>query len=206
MLAIMRVRTGKREELKHQSLGRVLDSAARRIRQDGLGSTSIAAVMADAGLTHGTFYSHFSSKEDLEAAAFGHAITTGRQLWIPPKRGEPWNLRLARLAKRYLTAAHRDDLASSCGFSALASEAAHATPEFRAAYEREFEGSLSAICGDGELDNAHLDDAIALMVVCVGGLSLSRAVADFALSARILRVARRAAVELADATTEEPAR
>jgi TetR/AcrR family transcriptional repressor of nem operon len=202
MMTVMRTSAMKRDQLKRHSLGRVLDSAARRIRQEGLGRTPIAAVMADAGLTHGTFYSHFSSKEELETAAFAQAITTGRPMWIPPTRGEAWNVRLCSLAKRYLTAAHRDDLASSCGFSALASEAAHATPAFRGAYERELKGSLNAICGGDSADHVHLDDALALMVICVGGLSLSRAVVDDAFSARILRVARQAAAQLADTTTE----
>jgi TetR/AcrR family transcriptional repressor of nem operon len=84
----------------------------------------------------------------------------------------------------------------------LASEAAHATPACRGAYERELKGSLNAICGGDSADDAHLDDALALMVICVGGLSLSRAVVDDAFSARILRVARQAAAQLADTSTE----
>jgi hypothetical protein len=39
--------------------------------------------MTDAGLTHGTFYSHFASKEELETAAFAQAVTTGRPKWTP---------------------------------------------------------------------------------------------------------------------------
>jgi len=151
--------------------------------------------MRDAGLTHGAFYSHFTSKDDLATAAFSRAITTGRSHWIKPRRGESWRDRLTSLAKRYLTTAHRDDLATSCGFATLSSDAAHATDEFRASYERELRGSLAAIC-DG--DDDRLDDAIALMTVCVGGMALARAVADPKFSARILRVAREAAAKLAD--------
>jgi TetR/AcrR family transcriptional regulator, transcriptional repressor for nem operon len=191
----MRSASGKRAISKQESLDRILDAAARRLREEGLDGAAIVPVMRDAGLTHGAFYSHFSSKDDLASAAFGRAITTGRPHWIKPMRGESWSARLTSLAKRYLSAAHRDNLSTSCGFAALSSDAAHASEQFRASYERELRISLAAIC-DG--DDDRLDDAIALMAVCVGGLSLARAVVDPKLSARILRVARQAAAKLAD--------
>jgi TetR/AcrR family transcriptional repressor of nem operon len=194
MMSVMR-NAGPRARGKQESLDKILDAAARRIREQGLDGAAIVPVMRDAGLTHGAFYSHFASKEDLANAAFSRAITTGRPHWIKPRRGESWRDRLAGLARRYLTAAHRDDLSTSCGFATLSSDAAHASPEFRACYEHELRGSLAAIC-DGEHDR--LDDAIALMTVCVGGMALARAVADPTFSNRILRVARDAAAKLAD--------
>lgn len=195
MMPIMRKAAGTRAEGKRESLDKILDAAARRIREEGLDGAAIVPVMRDAGLTHGAFYSHFSSKDDLASAAFSRAITTGRSHWIKPPRGESWRARLTSLAKRYLTTAHRDDLSTSCGFASLSSDAAHASDEFRASYERELRGSLAAICAD---DDDRLDDAIALMTVCVGGMALSRAVVDPKLSNRILRVAREAATKLAD--------
>ncbi len=196
-MPIMRKATGTRAANKQESLDRILDAAARRLREEGLDGAAIVPVMRDAGLTHGAFYSHFSGKDELASAAFGRAITTGRPHWIKPTRGEPWSARLSNLAKRYLSPAHRDNLANSCGFSALGSEAAHASERFRASYEQELRISLAAICGD-DVSEDRFDDAIALMALCVGGLTLSRAVVDPKLSARILRVAREAAAKLAD--------
>ncbi|MGZ8761576.1 MAG: TetR/AcrR family transcriptional regulator [Aeromicrobium sp.] len=191
----MRKVAGTRVEKKRESLDKILDAAARRLREEGIDGTAIVPVMRDAGLTHGTFYSHFSNNEYLASAAFARAITTGRAHWIKPSRGESWSARMSNLAKRYLTSAHRDDLSTSCGFATLSSDAAHASAQFRASYERELRKSLAAICeGDDDL----LDEAIALMAVCVGGMSLSRAVADPELSDRILRVARHAAAKLAE--------
>jgi TetR/AcrR family transcriptional repressor of nem operon len=195
MMSIMRRVAGARAEAKQESLDKILDAAARRIREEGLDGAAIVPVMRDAGLTHGAFYSHFSSKEDLANAAFARAITTGRPHWIKPRSGESWRDRLTSLARRYLTTAHRDNLSTSCGFATLSSDAARASDEFRTSYEHELRGSLAAIC-DG--DHQHLDDAIALMTVCVGGMALSRAVADPKFSTRILRVAREAAAKLAD--------
>jgi TetR/AcrR family transcriptional regulator, transcriptional repressor for nem operon len=195
--------SSKRRELKRQSLDRILDAAARRVREEGLDGAAIVPVMRDAGLTHGSFYSHFDTKEDLAVAAFRHAITTGRPHWIKPIRPESWRSRLKSLANRYLTSAHRDDLATSCAFAALSSDAAHASPRFRAAYQRELRKSLAAICGDVDTDGQQLDDAIALMTICVGGMALARAVHDKDFSARILRVARETAGTVADAAPDE---
>ena len=196
----MRGSASTRTTLKQQSLGRVLDAAARRIREEGLSGAAIATVMSDAGLTHGAFYAHFDSKGELEAAAFSHAITVGRSRWVPSRRRGRWDVRIKNIANRYLTVGHRDDLADSCGFPALVSEAAHASAQFRAAYERELHCSLDAICGEDAADAARREDALTLMIICVGGLSLSRAVRDEAFSAQILRAARRAVARLANST------
>ncbi|MEE6168239.1 MULTISPECIES: TetR/AcrR family transcriptional regulator [unclassified Mycolicibacterium] len=192
----MRRAPTKRAESKRESQERILDAAARRLREEGLNGAGIAAVMRDAGLTHGAFYSHFSTKDELASAAFGHAIGTGRPHWIKASHGESWRARLTTLAKRYLTPAHRDDLATSCAFAALGSEAARGSEEFRGSYERELRTSLAAICGD-DADDQRFDEAIALMALCVGGMTLSRAVADPQFSARILRSAQAAAAKIA---------
>ena len=193
----MRNAAGARTERKRESLEKILDAAARRLREEGLDGAAIVPVMRDAGLTHGAFYSHFSNKDELASAAFSRAITTGRSQWIKPMRGESWGARIAGLAKRYLTTAHRDEVSTSCGFATLCSDAAHASERFRAGYEHELLTSLAAICGDDGSDH-RLDDAIALMAICVGGMSLSRAVVDPRFSKRILRVARETAAKLAD--------
>jgi len=197
MMRIMRKGTGTRRLGKQQSLDRILESAARRLREEGLDGAAIAPVMRDAGLTHGAFYAHFDNKHELADAAFGHAITTGRAHWIKPGPKEPWNDRLKRLARRYLTAAHRDDLGTACGFAALSSEAARAPDSFRATYQRELMKSLAAIC-DGEETEERMDDAIALALILFGGIALSRAVSDAELSERVLRIARQTAATYAD--------
>ena len=197
MMFIMRNASGRRQLGKQQSLDRILDSAARRLRAEGIEGTAIVPVMRDAGLTHGAFYSHFGTKDELAAAAFAHAITTGRSHWIKPGPKEAWNDRLKRLAKRYLTPAHRDDLGTACGFAALSSDAARAPAGFRATYERELRRSLAAIC-DGDESDDRMDAAIAVTAICVGGIALARAVPDAEFSERILRVARDAAATFAD--------
>lgn len=201
MMNIMRITKKPRAALKQESLDRILEAGARRLRTDGIDRAAIVPVMQDAGLTHGAFYSHFASKDELAMAAFSHAITTVRPHWTEAAREPSWGSRLKRLALQYLSPQHRDSLADSCAFAAVASDAARAPVEFRAAYEAELRITLDAICKPFEsddADSAHSDQAIALMALCVGGISLSRAVADPALSTRILKVCQEAAASLAD--------
>lgn len=198
-----------RVERKQASLLRILDAAAARLRTEGLMGAAIGLVMRDANLTHGAFYSHFANKEELTAAAFRHALTNNRTRWTTGPSGEHWPQRLTRLAKRYLTPAHRDDPANGCAFAAVASEAARSPAEFRRVFEAEMIQSLRAICGPAAdraaanpnpngVDPARHDEAIALLALCVGGVTLARAVEDGETSARVLAACQAAAARLAN--------
>ncbi|QLH39738.1 MAG: TetR/AcrR family transcriptional regulator [Defluviicoccus sp.] len=199
---------GHRTDQKDASLQRILNASAARLRREGLSGAAIAAVMREAGLTHGAFYCHFGNKEDLAIAALRHALQDNRARWVGSPRRETWRDRLSRLGRRYLTSAHRDDVADSCALAALVSDAARGGPAFKTAYQQETLKSLRAICAatttndDGALNDddtiepARLDDAIAFLALCIGGLSLSRAVEDQAFSERILDACRRAVSSL----------
>ena len=52
-------------EHKLETHRKIVKDASRRIRAEGLTSAAVSAVMKDAGLTHGGFYKHFKSKDDL---------------------------------------------------------------------------------------------------------------------------------------------
>src|SRR4030081_2159192 len=101
MTPIMGSAAGKRAISKQESLDRILDAAATRLREDGIDGAAIGPVMRDAGLTHGAFSSHLSSKDDGASAAFGRAITAGRTHRRKPMRGDPGGALLSSLAKRY---------------------------------------------------------------------------------------------------------
>lgn len=196
-----------RAKLKEASLQRILDAAAGRLRQEGLSGAAIADVMRDAGLTHGAFYVHFSNKSELARAALCHALKTNRSRWIGALRSESWGERLQRLARRYLTRAHRDHPENGCALAAIATEAARSDDAFRHTYAAELEKSLQQICTglspDQSLsqspDPRQFQEAIAFMALCVGGLALSRAVADKTLSDDILNACTAAAGRLAQA-------
>jgi TetR/AcrR family transcriptional repressor of nem operon len=201
MINIVRKSMGSRSDLKEASLRRILTAGASRLRAEGLSGAAIAPVMQEAGLTHGAFYAHFNNKDELAAAAFRFALLDNRPRWMGQARKESWPSRLVRLGQRYFAMAHRDDLADSCALAALASDAARSSPGFKKVYEDELRKSLHAICVSPDesspIDPARLDDAIAFMALCVGGISLARAVDDPVFSEHILTVCRQAVERMA---------
>lgn len=182
---------GVRAEQKAESLSRILEAGARHIRVNGIEGSGIANVMREAGLTHGAFYAHFENKSELIAASLHHALLENRRRWLGQlKPTESWGQRLHRLAKRYLTKAHRSNPSDSCALSILASETPRSDALIRDTYEKELLCSVRGICvgsdGSGEPSEHQRDEAIALMALCVGGMALSRAVLDPELSDHIL--------------------
>src|ERR1700744_6136215 len=101
---------------------RILDAAAQLFRERGFENVTVAEVMSAAGLTHGGFYGHFDSKEDLIAEAMAHVVTP---------RPERSSEEVHRYAKTYLSTGHRDDIGTSCPFSSLGTEVARSSPAVR---------------------------------------------------------------------------
>ena len=104
---------GHSQSDKAESRKRILDIASRRFRETGLEGLSIADLMQEAGLTHGGFYKHFESREDLVASALDQAMT--ETLKRPAST-------LSTFIDRYLSVEHRDAPGGGCAISALAAD------------------------------------------------------------------------------------
>jgi|TARA_R110000796_G_scaffold82691_9_gene181504 TetR/AcrR family transcriptional repressor of nem operon len=168
-----------REQIVHQ--------AARLFRERGFDGIGVAELMKNAGLTHGGFYGHFDSKEQLMAEACEYAIgVTGRR-WrrlVSDSDGPSMDT----LARRYLSKRHRDAPGDGCVLAALAGDAARQSPPVRAA----FTGSVKRfidLLGNAlptRAKAARRQKAVAACAAMVGALVLSRAVDDPALSEEFL--------------------
>jgi TetR/AcrR family transcriptional repressor of nem operon len=167
----------------------ILDAASQMFRQSGFDGVSVAAVMKAAGLTHGGFYAHFESKDALAAASVERALTETLDL---VEQASETAAPLTAFVTAYLSAGHRDDLATGCTMVALASEIARAegpvrrtfTAQVRSLIERAADTLLPAV-----RTNARAE-AIVTMSTLVGALLIARAVDDPALSAEILAANR----------------
>ena len=161
---------------KHE---RIVKEASRLFRERGFENVSVAEVMKAAGLTHGAFYAHFRSKEELQAAAvaYGQKVSLGRLQRSKRKKTK------ASFTDAYLSPSHRDNPGDGCTMAALAQEVARSTPELKAAFEQGLENMLSAEGGDRE-------EAIFRAAAMMGGVVLARAVQDPRLSDEILRSVR----------------
>ncbi|WP_286238847.1 TetR/AcrR family transcriptional regulator [Neptuniibacter halophilus] len=192
--------------MKQQSRDKILSAAGQRMRIEGLDGSGIAAVMKDAGLTHGAFYSHFKNKDEMLRDALHTALDDNRKRWIGRPKKEPWSQRLARLAKRYLTPGHRNDLSNSCALASLCSEAARSNDAFRQNYEKELLKSLTAVCGEAfsETDKDRSQQSLAFMSLIIGSLVLSRAVYSEELSDRLLQAGQATAERLSADINPQP--
>ena len=161
---------------KHE---RIVKEASRLFRERGFDNVTVGDVMNAAGLTHGAFYAHFDSKEELQAAAvaYGQKVSLGRAQRSKSKKGK------GSFADRYLSPRHRDDPGDGCTMAALAQEVARSTPEIKSALEQGLEEILSARGGDRK-------EAIFQAAAMMGGVVLARAVQDPRLSDEILRSVR----------------
>lgn len=158
---------------------RIVKEASRLFRERGFENVTVAEVMKAAGLTHGAFYAHFASKQELEeaAVAYGMGLAAGRVRRSDSKK------RNGSYADRYLSARHRDDPGGGCTVAALAQEVGRSTPELKEVFERGLEAILSEVGGERR-------EAIFSTAAMMGGVVLARAVRDRRLSDEILESVR----------------
>jgi TetR/AcrR family transcriptional repressor of nem operon len=183
---------------KQKTRERVLKEAAKAIRAEGPHRIAVAGVMAKAGLTHGGFYAHFESKDDLVAAAIDTMFGEARARF---NRGTPVSgavetpkAKLISYIDFYLSAGHRDARTTGCPLPALAADLPRLAPASR---ERYGQGvvALTALIADA-LQALGRAEPLALagsaLSEMVGALSLARAVADPVQSDFILDASRTA--------------
>ena len=112
------MRTSREEAARTRA--RIVRSAAALFKRDGIHATGLAGLMADAGLTHGGFYGHFESKEQLVAEACELAFAEALERIVELAAAAPPSRRFRTFVDEYLSDAHRDNPKSGCGFAALA--------------------------------------------------------------------------------------
>lgn|SRR3546814_211182 len=166
-----------REKMAENRL-RILDSASRLFREKGFDAVTVAEVMKAAGLTHGGFYGHFESKDDLIAQALTYTL------------GAPFGseLDLDAYLDSYLSPRHRDNPGFGCPTAGLVSETRHQAPTARAAMTQGFRAQVErlskAIPGGADGDKRRA--AIGSWAAMIGAVILARAIDDPELSDEVL--------------------
>jgi TetR/AcrR family transcriptional repressor of nem operon len=167
---------------------RIVMAAAAEFRQHGIAATGLADLMKAAGLTHGGFYRHFASKDQLVAEACSAAVATMNERVASSASRERGRKGLTAVAD-YLSAEHRDNPRDGCPLAALGSELARADTQTRAAAMAAFLKLVDALAGGfaaGTPDKARRRAMVAALTL-IGALTVSRVVTDQALSDAILR-------------------
>lgn len=161
---------------------KILDAAGRLFRAKGFEAVTVADVMKAASLTHGAFYGHFSSKDDLIAQTLAHIVSVG----LPEK------LDLTRYATIYLSESHRDDIAGGCPTAGLAGETIRQSPDARAAMTAGLRQQIELFSrsAPGATDAQKRQAAIGSWAAMVGAVILARMSDDPHLSNELLMQTR----------------
>jgi TetR/AcrR family transcriptional regulator, transcriptional repressor for nem operon len=165
---------------------RILNAAAALFRAKGFGGIGVADIMKAADLTHGGFYGHFASKDDLVAQASRRTMARSAATWEEVVADTP-DHPYAALLRHYLTVRHRDEPNRGCAFAALGTDAGRSGNAVRRAFAEGLQPLLAiltdAIPGRSKAERRR--KAVAAMAALVGALTLARAVDDPALSHEI---------------------
>ncbi|MGW0763191.1 TetR/AcrR family transcriptional regulator [Streptomyces sp. NPDC002814] len=178
------VRYGK--EHKAETRRRIIETAGRRFKQDGIDGSGVSTLMKDAGLTNGAFYAHFESKDDLVTTAIADQLKAQAEEVVA--RAAPGRAGIEQIVRGYLSPQHRDSLADGCPNAALLDEIGRCTDATRQAYT---DGVLVLIEGIAarmapEDPSSARVKALGLLGLMAGTLQLARALTDSRLANELL--------------------
>ena len=173
------------KEHKQMTRQRIIETSARRFKQDGIDGSGVAALMADAGLTNGAFYAHFASKEDLVATAVAEQLREQREGFSALPAGRAG---VEQIVRGYLSVTHRDHPADGCPSAALLDEIGRCSDDTKQVYT----AGVLAMIDDIACRLAPADPksarvkTLSVYAMMVGTLQLSRALADPQLADAVL--------------------
>ena len=196
MIAIIQVAMRHSKEDKAASHERIVEVAAARIRESGTEQPGVAEIMRAAGLTHGGFYKHFDSRDDLVAEAVERALRDNDGFMTTLRAGAAdAHAALELFVDWYTSAEHRDTPGAGCAVVSFGADAPRADQRVRTAYTGQVQRylvHLEALLGDRKR-------AAAALSALVGAVLVARAVGPGALSDEILAAARESVLAMAAA-------
>lgn len=187
---------------KDATRARIVEIASRRFRAEGIEAVGVASLMADAGLTHGGFYSHFKTKDALVAAAIGYAMERADERIRSV--AETQAAGLEGIIAFYMRPEHRDHPERGCAAAALASELPHHPLETRLVAANSIQDRIALISDylpSSLPPGVRHDRAAAIMATMMGALQLARLCPDDVESRQFLAVGAQTAREIAYSDT-----
>ncbi|VVE29325.1 HTH-type transcriptional repressor BepR [Pandoraea horticolens] len=176
----------------------IVAAAERLFRAHGVDAVGLTALMKAAGFTQGGFYNHFKSKDALVAAVMARAVAASEGALAGGDAASEVALSLGERAERYLSTAHRDDVACGCPMAGFAGDAPRIGDEAQACYAKGLSDMIARMTAAGVEQGVSpaqaAQFAMARFAQMVGTLVLSRAVvsADPALADALLAAGRQA--------------
>ncbi len=164
----MRYEKGRKDSTRKH----IIQIASQNFREQGIDALSVANLMSSAGLTHGGFYNHFSSKEELVEAALCASLDASQE-WL----AENTDGSLQSFVDLYLTEQHRDNPGKGCVLTCLSGEIARRKDSTLSAFNKkldEYIAYIACFLPESVKEKDRIDMATELLAVMVGTLQLSR--------------------------------
>ncbi|MRW88698.1 TetR family transcriptional regulator [Duganella sp. FT80W] len=170
---------------------RIVETAAKLFREKGYDGIGVADLMKSAGLTHGGFYGHFASKEDLLAEAAAHALNKSVERWqgyLAAGR----DTALEKISDSYLTRQHCDHPEKGCPVTALGADISRLGPKARRSLTEGASAQVDILAQlmPGEDDAERRKQALANYAAMVGAIVLARALDDEAMAVDLLQAVK----------------
>jgi len=181
-------------EHKLETHARIVRKASVRLREKGAHGVGVADLMKEAGLTHGGFYAHFDSRDDLVIEAFTHAMDRSTERWRKLVEQTPREKRFATIVNSYLTSLHRDDPGRGCAIPTLGAEIARESARTRRVFAGRLDQMIDILAD--QVPNlprkAARKRAAAAMATMIGTLVMARVAGSGDFSDEILGAGREA--------------
>jgi TetR/AcrR family transcriptional repressor of nem operon len=169
---------------------RIVTGAARLMRERGVRSTSVADAMNEAGMTHGGFYRHFTTKDDLVVEALRSAFDDFTKPLELRQQFESPQAVVTEYKSLYLSPEHVDNPGLGCPMPALGSDLARESESVRAAFSTGLRRVVAALSAAGEgTSEERRAQALREVATLVGAVLLARACGD-AMAAEVLQACR----------------
>ena len=169
---------------------RIVEGAARLMRERGVRSTSVADAMNEAGMTHGGFYRHFKTKDDLVVEALRSAFDDfAKPLELRQQIESPQAV-AAEYKALYLSPEHVANPGYGCPMPALGSDLAREAEPVKAEFSAGLRRVVSALSAAREgTPEERQAQALREVAMLVGAVVLARACGD-AMASEVLQACR----------------
>lgn len=175
---------------KSRNHNKIVEAAARLFRESGVEMTSVSDVMKAAGLTHGGFYRHFGSKEDLIAAALDHAVDEVLKSAEAAPEGRERAAEREGYIASYLSDAHVAEGGRGCPLAALGTELSRLNGSPQGAAEKALKRTVRLLSGGEQPAD---DKGRALFALLLGSVVLARLSEDDDEKGRMIAAGKTAA-------------
>lgn len=191
---------GRSQLEKQKTHERIVELAARRLREEGLDGIGVADLMKEAGLTVGGFYKHFASRDELVAEAVQSAVESWRKQQ-EEKGIDPAHIPLNEYVEIYLSENHRDHCGEGCAYAALTADMARSSEAVRTiateGLRKNFDAMTARMPQPETIDARQ--KAIIASCLMTGAVGLARVANDETLSSEILETVNQFVKSLAKA-------